>query len=121
MQALHRLAASSFQIWPFDAPGLPLVVEIFPRLLTGAVTKNRQHDRERYLAALAMPPEFRRLAAASEDAFDAAVRASHGRLGRRACRLAPRARLCARGQDPEAARTGRPSQSRARAPLRAES
>jgi predicted nuclease with RNAse H fold len=75
MQALHRLAASGFRIWPFDAPGLPLVVEIFPRLLTGAVTKNRQHDRERYLAALAMPSELRRLAATSEDAFDAAVSA----------------------------------------------
>jgi hypothetical protein len=75
MQALHRLASSGFRIWPFDAPELPLVVEIFPRLLTGAVTKNRQSDRERYLAALAMPPEFRRLAAASEDAFDAAISA----------------------------------------------
>jgi predicted nuclease with RNAse H fold len=75
MQALHRLAASGFRMWPFDAPGLPLVVEIFPRLLTGAVTKNRQRDRERYLAALAMPPAFRRLAATSEDAFDAAVSA----------------------------------------------
>jgi hypothetical protein len=75
MQALHRLAASGFRIWPFDRPGLPLVVEIFPRLLTGVVTKNRQRDRERYLAALAMPPAFRRLAATSEDAFDAAVSA----------------------------------------------
>ncbi len=75
MQALHRLVASGFRIWPFDAPGLPRVVEIFPRLLTGAVTKNRQRDRERYLAALAMPSELRRLAATSEDAFDAAVSA----------------------------------------------
>jgi hypothetical protein len=75
MQALHRLAASGFRIWPFDTPALPLVVEIFPRLLTGAVTKNRQHDRERYLAKLAMPSELRRLAATSEDAFDAAVSA----------------------------------------------
>jgi predicted nuclease with RNAse H fold len=75
MQALHRLAASGFRIWPFDAPGLPLVVEIFPRLLTGAVTKSSQRDRERYLAVLAMPSEFRRIAAASEDAFDAAVSA----------------------------------------------
>jgi hypothetical protein len=75
MQALHRLAASGFRIWPFDNARLPLVVEIFPRLLTGAVTKNRQRDRERYLAALAMPPAFHRLAATSEDAFDAAVSA----------------------------------------------
>jgi hypothetical protein len=75
MQALHRLAASGFQVWPFDAPALPLLVEIFPRLLTGAVTKSSQRDRERYLAALAMPSELRRLAATSEDAFDAAVSA----------------------------------------------
>jgi hypothetical protein len=75
MQALHRLAASGFRIWPFDAPKLPLVVEIFPRLLTGAVTKSSQRDRERYLAALAMPSELRWLAATSEDAFDAAVSA----------------------------------------------
>jgi predicted nuclease with RNAse H fold len=75
MQALHRLASSGFRIWPFDAPGLPLVVEIFPRLLTGAVTKNSQRDRERYLAALAMPSALRPLAVASEDAFDAAVSA----------------------------------------------
>jgi hypothetical protein len=73
MEALHRLAASGFRIWPFDAPGLPLVVEIFPRLLAGAVTGNRQRDRERYLAALAMPPAVRRLAATSEDAFDTVV------------------------------------------------
>jgi hypothetical protein len=75
MQALHRLAASGFRIWPFDNARLPLVVEIFPRLLTGAVIKNRQRDREQYLSALAMSPAVRRLAAASEDAFDAAVSA----------------------------------------------
>jgi hypothetical protein len=39
------------------------------------VTKSSQGDRERYLAALAIPSEFRRLAAASEDAFDTAVSA----------------------------------------------
>jgi hypothetical protein len=33
MQALHRLAAAGFRIWPFDECALPLVVEIFPRLL----------------------------------------------------------------------------------------
>jgi predicted nuclease with RNAse H fold len=73
MGALHRLATSGFRIWPFDAPGLPLVVEIFPRLLTGAVTKSSQSERARYLAALAMPSALRRLAVSSEDAFDAAV------------------------------------------------
>jgi hypothetical protein len=75
MQALDRLATAGFRIWPFDGPGLPLVIEIFPRLLTGPVRKNSQTERERYVKALAIPSEVRRLAAASEDAFDAAVSA----------------------------------------------
>jgi hypothetical protein len=75
MQALHRLAGSGFSVWPFDAPGRPLVVEIFPRLLTGAVTKSSERARRRYLAGLAMRDDLRELAAASEDAFDAAVSA----------------------------------------------
>ena len=75
MQALHRLAGAGFQIWPFDPPGLPLAVEIFPRVLTGPVRKNSPSERERYLEAVPVPPDLRRLAAAGEDAFDAAVSA----------------------------------------------
>ncbi len=75
MGALHRLASAGFRIWPFDPPGLPLVVEIFPRVLTGPVRKNSPSERERYLATVAMPTELRRLGVASEDAFDAAVSA----------------------------------------------
>jgi hypothetical protein len=75
MQALHRLAASGFGVWPFDPPGRPLVLEIFPRLLTGAVNKSSERERRRHLARLALPDDLRRLAAASEDAFDAAVSA----------------------------------------------
>jgi hypothetical protein len=75
MQALHRLADAGFHIWPFDEAGLPLVVEVFPRLLTGLVIKSRQSERERYLSTLGIPNEFRRRAAASDDAFDAAVSA----------------------------------------------
>jgi hypothetical protein len=75
MQALHRLTAAGFRVWPFDAAGLPLVVEIFPRVLTGPVRKNSRSERERYLTAVSMALEFRRLAAASEDAFDAAISA----------------------------------------------
>ena len=73
MQALHRLAGAGFRIWPFDPPGLPLAVEIFPRVLTGPVRKNSPSERERYLEAVPVPPDLRRLAAAGEDAFDAAV------------------------------------------------
>jgi hypothetical protein len=75
MQALHRLAAAGFRIWPFEPVGLPLAVEIFPRLLTGPVRKSSAAERERYLAEVPMSPEHRRLAGASEDAFDAAISA----------------------------------------------
>jgi len=75
MGALHRLAGAGFRIWPFDPSGLPLVVEIFPRVLTGPVRKNSPSERERYLEAVPMRPDLGRLAAASEDAFDAAVSA----------------------------------------------
>lgn len=75
MQALHRLGGAGFHIWPFDRPGSPLAVEIFPRILTGPVRKNDPSDRDRYLAAVPMPGDLRRLAAAGEDAFDAAVSA----------------------------------------------
>ena len=75
MQALHRLAGVGFHVWPFDRPALPLIVEIYPRVLTGRVHKSSQSDRERYLEAVPLPPDLRRLAASSEDAFDAAVSA----------------------------------------------
>jgi hypothetical protein len=75
MAALHRLADAGFRIWPFDLPGLPLVVEIFPRVLTGPVRKNSPSERERYLGTVPMRPDLGRLAAASEDAFDAAISA----------------------------------------------
>jgi hypothetical protein len=75
MQALHRLTDAGFRIWPFDPPALPLVAEIFPRVLTGPVRKNNPSERERYLATVPMPTELRRLGVASEDAFDAAVSA----------------------------------------------
>jgi hypothetical protein len=75
MPALHRLAGAGFRIWPFDPPGSPLVVEIYPRVLTGPVRKNSPSERERYLEAVPMPADLRRLAAASEDAFDAAISA----------------------------------------------
>jgi hypothetical protein len=68
---LRRLRAAGFAVWPFDAPRLPAVVEIFPRLLTGPVVKSRREAREGYLRSRGWPPQ----AAVSEDAFDAAVSA----------------------------------------------
>jgi hypothetical protein len=75
MGALHRLTGAGFRIWPFDPSGLPLVVEIFPRVLTGPVRKNSPSERERYLGTVPMRPDLGRLAATGEDAFDAAVSA----------------------------------------------
>jgi hypothetical protein len=68
---LRRLRAEGFAIWPFDAPRLPVAVEIFPRLLTGPVVKSRPSARASYLEHRGWPLEAGR----SEDAFDAAVSA----------------------------------------------
>ena len=80
MPALARLRAAGFAVWPFDAPALPhrpLVVEIYPRLLTGRVTKSSFAQRKAYLAERypALDRKAAELAASSDDAFDAAVSA----------------------------------------------
>jgi len=41
MPVLRRLQSAGLSIWPFDPPRLPMVLEIYPRLLTGPVTKPR--------------------------------------------------------------------------------
>jgi hypothetical protein len=77
MSALARLRGAGFHVWPFDAPGWPLALEIYPRLLTGAVRKSDPLARRRVLADR-FPEADRTLAevaAGSEDAFDAAVSA----------------------------------------------
>ena len=81
MPYLVDLRHAGYSVWPFDAPKLPTVVEIYPRALTGAVRKSDRTDRRRFLDDLAvvggidLAPEFRFLAEAGEDAFDAAVSA----------------------------------------------
>jgi hypothetical protein len=77
MPWLRELADAGFAIWPFDDARLPLALEIYPRFLTGRVTKSSARARELYLAQ-GFGAENRTLlarAAASEDAFDAAVSA----------------------------------------------
>jgi hypothetical protein len=51
MRLLHRLRAAGFSIWPFDPPGWPRVVEIYPRLLTGPVNKSSADARAAHLVA----------------------------------------------------------------------
>jgi hypothetical protein len=77
MPFLAVLQDAGFSVWPFDPPRLPLVVEIYPRLLTGPVNKRAPRAREAYLREhhADLPPEMAELAAAGEDAFDAAVSA----------------------------------------------
>jgi len=77
MPFLLDLADAGFSVWPFDAPELPLVVEIYPRLLTGDVVKSDAGARARYLEREhpGLPGELRRKTASSGDAFDAAVSA----------------------------------------------
>jgi hypothetical protein len=78
MEQLARLSGNhGFAIWPFDPPGWPLAIEIYPRALTGPVIKTRHRERRRYLDELfpEQPERLRERAAGSEDSFDAAVSA----------------------------------------------
>ncbi len=77
MPILRRLRGEGFAIWPFDAPVRPLVVEIYPRLLTREVNKSSAIDRGMYLAARypSLDARLRQIAEANESAFDAAVSA----------------------------------------------
>ena len=85
MPGLLTLRSAGFRIWPFDAPSLkkPMVVEIYTRLMTGAVNKSSEPARTAYLAKKrresAVYAGLSRLvmakARASEDAFDALVTA----------------------------------------------
>ena len=67
-----------FRIWPFhDAPALPVVVEIYPRLFTGPVVKSDASARAEHLRR-ELPELDREIAGraiASEDAFDALLSA----------------------------------------------
>lgn len=93
MPHLLALRAAGCAIWPFDPPGFPLVVEIYPRLLTGPVTKSSASHRGEWLATrtsdaptLTARPEGDAMlahAARSEDAFDALASAmAMGRAAR---------------------------------------
>ncbi len=74
---LARLRAAGFAVWPFDDAVPPVVVEIWPRLLTGAVVKRDPVARANHLAAHfpSLSDGLRVRAIGSEDAFDAAASA----------------------------------------------
>jgi hypothetical protein len=87
MPFLLRLREAGFRVWPFDAAALageeprPLLVEMYTRLLTGAVKKSNAVARREYLLAKRkMDAAYAGLgrgvvakALGSEDAFDALV------------------------------------------------
>jgi len=77
MPLLARLRQAGFAIWPFNRPSLPLVVEIYPRALTGPVVKSDAAARHRYLDAWGWPRDLasRNRVAETEDSFDAAISA----------------------------------------------
>ena len=86
MPGLLVLRDAGFRIWPYDEPDVkrvPMVVEIYTRLMTGAVNKSSEVARTAYLTKKrresAMYAGLSRLvmakARASEDAFDALVTA----------------------------------------------
>jgi hypothetical protein len=77
MPLLHRLHEHGARMWPFTSEGSPVVLEIYPRLLTGSVRKSDALARAELLATRYphLDEEHARLATLSEDAFDAAVSA----------------------------------------------
>jgi hypothetical protein len=74
---LSNLSSANFAVWPFQLPQLPLVIEIYPRILTGAVIKSNQSARRTYLDNRYpdLDSKHRIAAEGSEDAFDALVSA----------------------------------------------
>jgi hypothetical protein len=77
MPILRRLRDAGFSIWPFDPIGWPLVIEIYPRLLTGPVNKTSQDARTQHLSDHYpdLDDDHRNEAEGGEDAFDAGVSA----------------------------------------------
>jgi len=87
MPRLLQLSRAGFSIWPFDPPRLPMVLEIYPRWLTGRVSKTSEVSRRLFLATHAdgEDPDILEAAAASEHALDAAASAlalAHAMAGR---------------------------------------
>ncbi len=76
MPFLPALREAGFALWPWDAGRMATVLEIYPRVFTGPVVKSSPAARaERVAADPRIPPALRRQAAATEDAFDAALSA----------------------------------------------
>jgi len=77
MPILKTLREAGFSIWPFNPPGWPIVVEIYPRALTGPVNKSSRDARRTNLRTnfAKLSKRFLPVASSCEDAFDAVVSA----------------------------------------------
>jgi hypothetical protein len=78
MPFLAFLSRAGFAIWPFHAPRMPMVVEIYPRrFVPDGVVKSRHLSRRAHLERHHgnVDDGLRERAAGSEDAFDATVSA----------------------------------------------
>lgn len=72
-----RQLSQVYRVWPFDDPAGPVVIEIYPRALTGQVDKTRFWSRHDYLHEHfdGQDEVLLERAGGSDDAFDAAVSA----------------------------------------------
>jgi hypothetical protein len=79
MALLAPWRSAGLGVWPLDpAPGSSgvLLVEVYPRAMTGPVVKSSPRARGAHVAAdRRIPADLRETAAATEDAFDAAFAA----------------------------------------------
>ena len=77
MPHVAALRREGFSIWPFHEVKSPLVIEIYPRLLTGPVNKSDPSARKAFLVGgfPEIDNMLARMAASSDDAFDAAISA----------------------------------------------
>jgi hypothetical protein len=74
MPLLLDLQQAGFAVWPFDAPRLPMALEIYPRIFTQRTRVNNAAERARRLDQPAyhdLPDEVLERARRSPDAFDA--------------------------------------------------
>ena len=77
MPILRKLRENGFNIWPFDQPKLPMVIEIYPRLFyDNKIKKSNPEQRWDFLKKYPGLSESHRIkATCSDDVFDAVVSA----------------------------------------------
>ena len=77
MPILRKLRENGFNIWPFDQPKLPMVIEIYPRLFyDNKIKKSNPEQRREFLKKYSGLSECHRMkATCSDDVFDAVVSA----------------------------------------------